>query len=62
MTTEPDPQRTDLMRPAEVASLFGVSPKTVTRWAEDGKLPSVRTRGGHRRFDEDEVLRILKET
>ena len=51
-----------LMRPAEVAALFGVSPKTVSRWAEDGKLPSIRTRGGHRRFAEDEVIRILNDS
>jgi len=50
-----------LMRPAEVARLFGVSAKTVSRWAEDGKLPSVRTRGGHRRFQRDEILRIASE-
>lgn len=46
-----------LMTPAEVAALFRVDPKTVSRWAEAGKLPSVRTLGGHRRFPADEVLR-----
>ena len=38
-----------LLTPAEVASLFRVDPKTVTRWAKSGKLTSIRTLGGHRR-------------
>lgn len=44
-----------LLRPGEVADLFRVDPKTVTRWANDGKLSAIRTLGGHRRFREDEV-------
>jgi excisionase family DNA binding protein len=40
-----------LMTPAEVAALFSVSPKTVTRWARTGKISCIRTLGGHRRFD-----------
>ncbi|HEU5001429.1 MAG TPA: helix-turn-helix domain-containing protein [Actinomycetota bacterium] len=35
---------------AQVARLLHVSPKTVSRWAKEGKLPYVRTLGGHRRF------------
>ena len=38
------------LRPAEVADLLSVSPKTVTRWAEEGKLPFLKTLGGHRRY------------
>lgn len=34
-----------------VASLLGVSPTTVTRWAREGRLPCRRTLGGHHRFD-----------
>ncbi|MEO7068918.1 MAG: BldC family transcriptional regulator [Nostocoides sp.] len=48
--------RTSLLTPAEVANLFRVDPKTVTRWAQAGKLHSIRTLGGHRRFDRAEVL------
>jgi excisionase family DNA binding protein len=33
-----------------VADLLHVSPKTVSRWAKDGKLPFLRTLGGHRRY------------
>jgi excisionase family DNA binding protein len=51
----------DLMTPAEVAAAFRVDPKTVTRWANQGKIPYVRTLGGHRRFRATEVRRILAE-
>ena len=44
-----------LLTPREVADLFGVDPKTVTRWAIAGKLTSIRTLGGHRRFRKSEV-------
>jgi excisionase family DNA binding protein len=48
-----------LLTPAEVASLFRVDPKTVTRWAKAGKLASIRTLGGHRRYREAEVRALL---
>ena len=48
-----------LLTPAEVASLFRVDPKTVTRWAKAGKLTALRTLGGHRRFRESEVRGLL---
>ena len=48
-----------LLTPAEVAVLFRVDPKTVTRWANAGKLSAVRTLGGHRRFYEGEVRSLL---
>src|SRR5450759_3087316 len=48
-----------LLTPAEVAALFRVDPKTVTRWANDGKLTSLRTPGGHRRYRESEVRNLL---
>ncbi len=47
-----------LLTPAEVASMFRVDPKTVTRWAIAGKLTSLRTLGGHRRFRDSEVTRL----
>lgn len=49
-----------LLTPAEVASLFRVDPKTVTRWAQSGKLSSIRTLGGHRRYPQSEVMRLLE--
>ena len=48
-----------LLTPAEVAALFRVDPKTVTRWAKSGKLTSIRTLGGHRRYKESEVKALL---
>ena len=49
----------DLLTPAEVAALFRVDPKTVNRWAKTGKLTSLRTLGGHRRYRESEVRNLL---
>ena len=48
-----------LLTPAEVASLFRVDPKTVTRWAKAGKLSSIRTLGGHRRYRESEIRTLI---
>ena len=48
-----------LLTPAEVASLFRVDPKTVTRWAKAGKLSSIRTLGGHRRYRESEIRSLI---
>ena len=50
-----------LLTPAEVAALFRVDPKTVTRWAKAGQLSSIRTLGGHRRFRASEIQRCLEE-
>ena len=48
-----------LLTPAEVATMFRVDPKTVTRWAKAGKLTAVRTLGGHRRYSEAQVRSLL---
>jgi excisionase family DNA binding protein len=48
------------MTPGEVAALFRVDPKTVTRWAASGRISSIRTPGGHRRFRESEVQALLR--
>jgi excisionase family DNA binding protein len=44
-----------LLTPAEVAKIFRVDPKTVTRWAKAGKLTAIRTLGGHRRYRRSEI-------
>ena len=49
----------ELLTPSEVAALFRVDPKTVTRWAKAGKLTSIRTLGGHRRYRAAEVRALL---
>lgn len=50
-----------LLTPSEVAALFRVNPKTVTRWARSGKLTAIRTLGGHRRFKASEIRACLEE-
>jgi excisionase family DNA binding protein len=52
-------EREGWLTPGEVARLFGVDPKTVTRWAAAGKLSPQRTLGGHRRYRADEVHALL---
>lgn len=54
--TRPEP----LLTPGEVADLFRVDPKTVTRWAKAGKIDCIRTLGGHRRFREADVRALLE--
>lgn len=50
----------DPLTPSEVARLFAVDPKTVTRWAEEGRLASIRTPGRHRRFSRTQVEALLR--
>lgn len=57
VTTTANAER--LLTPGEVAALFRVDPKTVTRWASAGRIGSIRTPGGHRRFRESEVREML---
>jgi excisionase family DNA binding protein len=47
--------------PAEVAELLSVSPKTVSRWAKEGKLPFMKTLGGHRRYPEAQIRQLVDE-
>lgn len=47
------------LSPGEVAALFGVNPKTVIRWAQEGKLTAIRTPGGHRRFPADQFTQYF---
>jgi excisionase family DNA binding protein len=58
MTME-NPER--LLTPGEVALMFNVAPKTVTRWASTGRIGSIRTPGGHRRFRASEIDGLLSE-
>lgn len=60
MKRSQDPGKRLLTR-TEVAQIFGVSPATVTRWGESGKLPSVRTLGGHRRYEAEVVMRLAQQ-
>jgi excisionase family DNA binding protein len=60
-TMAEDTQPDALLTPAEVAALFRVNPKTVTRWARAGKITAIRTLGGHRRFRASEIRRCLEQ-
>jgi excisionase family DNA binding protein len=46
---------------AEVADILHVSPKTVSRWAKEGKLPFLKTLGGHRRYPAAEIRQLADE-
>ena len=54
--------REKMLTPRDVAERFAVDPKTVTRWAQAGKLPCIRTLGGHRRFKESVVDALIAES
>ena len=56
-----EPRTIGYLKTAEVAEILHVSPKTVTRWAKDGKLPHSRTLGGHRRFPAQAIEQLAKE-
>ena len=59
---KPSPHDDDaLLTPSEVAAMFRVNPKTVTRWARAGKISAIRTLGGHRRFRESEIRQFLEQ-
>jgi excisionase family DNA binding protein len=51
----------ELLTPHQVAALFAVNPKTITRWAKAGKIAHVRTLGGHRRYRRKEVVDLLRQ-
>jgi excisionase family DNA binding protein len=53
------PEPDDLMRPREVAEIFGVRTTTIARWAREGRLTPLRTPGGHRRYRRAAILRLL---
>ena len=56
----PQPTEPRYLRTAQVAELLHVSPKTVSRWAQEGRLPYLRTLGGHRRYPDREIRALLE--
>lgn len=60
MTSKKTQSQEILLIPAEVAAVFRVNPKTVTRWAKAGKLGSAKTLGGHRRFVPEEIKEVMR--
>ncbi len=45
----------------EASDLLGVSIKTLRRWEQQGKIVSIRTRGGHRRFRPEDSYNLVKQ-
>lgn len=58
----PQPAGIEILTPSEVARLFRVDLKTVARWADEEKLTSFRTPGGHRRYPADDVFQAIAST
>ncbi len=56
--TTPEPR---LLTVSAAARLLGVSSSSLRAWAAAGRVPHVRTPGGHRRFELDELVRWLSE-
>jgi excisionase family DNA binding protein len=54
----PAPSTASFLRSAQVAAILQVSPKTVARWAKEGRLPCQRTLGGHRRYPEPAIREL----
>jgi excisionase family DNA binding protein len=54
-SARPAPSAATYLRSAEVAAILQVSPKTIARWAQQGRLPYQRTLGGHRRYPEPAI-------
>jgi excisionase family DNA binding protein len=57
-SARPAPSTATFLRSAQVAEIFQVSPKTIARWAQHGRLPYQRTLGGHRRYPEQAIREL----
>jgi excisionase family DNA binding protein len=55
------PKEREYMTPGEAAAVLHVSPKTVNRWANEGRISCIVTLGGHRRFHRDAVAAAAKQ-
>ncbi len=53
------PNEREWIAAGEAMALLGVSPATLRRWADAGRLAAFTTPGGHRRFDRSAVLSLL---
>jgi excisionase family DNA binding protein len=55
------PNRERYLRTSDVARMLQVSPKTVSRWAKEGRLPYLATLGGHRRYPENAMESLMEQ-
>jgi len=60
LVTNGGDQRERFLLPSEAARLLGVATSTLRRWAEEGKIHSGSTIGGHRRYRESEISRLAQ--
>jgi excisionase family DNA binding protein len=60
-TTTTRPAEPSYLRAAQAADILHVSPKTISRWAQEGKLPFLKTLGGHRRYPEAEIRELAND-
>ena len=58
---QPKPSEPKHLTASQAAALLQVSPKTVSRWAKEGKLPFLKTLGGHRRYPEAKIRELANE-
>jgi excisionase family DNA binding protein len=56
--TRPLPDAEPFLHTSQVADILHVSPKTIARWAKDGRLPHQRTLGGHRRYPKQAIRQL----
>jgi predicted site-specific integrase-resolvase len=56
--TRPLPDAEPFLHTSHVAGILPVSPKTIARWANDGRLSCQRTLDGHRRDPEQAIRRL----
>jgi excisionase family DNA binding protein len=54
-----EPEDVEYLTPGQVARMLHVSPKTVDRWADQGRIGCIVTLGGHRRFARDDVEEVV---
>ena len=59
--TQEDAVEPEYLRPAEAARILQVSPKTIDRWADQGRVPCIVTLGGHRRFSKQAILNVAEQ-
>lgn len=57
--TAPDDE--PFLKTTAAAAIVGVSPESLSRWARDGKLTHIATKGGHRRFRVSDIQRLMGE-
>ncbi|HEX2042555.1 MAG TPA: helix-turn-helix domain-containing protein [Acidimicrobiales bacterium] len=56
-----DAAQREYLTPREAAQMLGVTAKTVVRWAAEGRIPSMVTLGGHRRFKRQEIEDLVQQ-